>query len=145
MLIKAVLERFYPRYTPNGVVVYLSEAGQKLNGAQLAYIRKLGVKLGEHAKMPNIIIHLPDKEWLVLVEAVMTHGQIDEKRHEGLKELFKGCTSRLVFVSAFPSRNVARKFLHSVSWETKVWIADEPSYLIHFNRRGGLDALFPAN
>jgi len=145
MLLKAVLERFYPRYTPNGVVLYVSEVGRKLSGTELAYIRKLGVELDEHAKMPNVIIHLPDKEWLVLVEAVMTHGPIDEKRHTELKELFKGCTSRLVFVSAFPSRNVAQKFLYSVSWQTKAWIADEPCNLIHFNGREGSDALFPAN
>ncbi len=62
MLLKAVLERFYPRYTPNGVVLYVSEVGRKLSGTELAYIRKLGVELDEHAKMPNVIIHLPDKE-----------------------------------------------------------------------------------
>jgi len=37
------------------------------------------------------------------------------------------------------------KFLYSVSWQTKAWIADEPCNLIHFNGREGSDALFPAN
>jgi adenine-specific DNA-methyltransferase len=138
VLIKALLERFYLRYTPNGVVVYAGEAGRKLYKEELAYIGKLGVKLDEHARMPNVIIHLPDKECLVLVEATATHGPIDAKRHAQLKDLFKGCTSRLVFVSAFPSRNAALKFLYSVSWESEVWIADEPSHLIHFNGRRGL-------
>jgi len=28
---------------------------------------------------------------------------------------------------------VMRSFLGSISWETEVWIADEPDHMMHFN------------
>ena len=71
--------------------------------------------------------------WLVLMEAVSSHGPVDGKRHMELAKLFAGCTAGIVYVSCFPSRAVMRRYLSDISWETEVWCAEDPTHLIHFN------------
>ena len=70
------------------------------------------------------------------------HGPIDAKRHGELSKLFWKCTAGLVYVTAFPNRQIMGKYLPKFAWETEVWIADAPSHLIHFN---GVRFLGPCN
>jgi adenine-specific DNA-methyltransferase len=133
ILIKDIVEEFCSRFTPDGTVVYLGDAGPKLRGDELDYLKALGVVLGERGKMPDVIVHYTEKNWLILIEAVTSHGPMDIKRHNELKELFKGSTAPLVFVTAFATRRAMVRFLADIAWETEVWVADEPSHLIHFN------------
>ena len=72
-------------------------------------------------------------DWLVLVEAVTSHGPVNPKRLGELKHLFKDSTAGLVFVTAFMTRKTMTEFLNDISWETEVWVAEAPSHLIHFN------------
>jgi hypothetical protein len=83
--------------------------------------------------MPDVVLHYPDRNWLVLVESVTSHGPVDGKRHSELSRLFGGSTAGLVYVTAFPGRSVMGRYLGEVAWETEVWVADAPSHLIHFN------------
>ena len=96
-------------------------------------LRKLGVELDRHGKMPDVVLYYREKNWLLLVEAVTSHGPVDGKRHEELMQLFGGSESDLVYVTAFPSRSVMARYLSEIAWETEVWVADAPSHLIHFN------------
>ncbi len=132
-LIKPVMEEFCPRFTPGGIVVYLGDAGDKMKGSEIDNLAALGVAIDSHGKMPDAIVHMPEKNWLVLIEAVTSHGPVDIKRHNELKRLFQGCKAGLVFVTAFESRKAALRYLGEIAWETEVWIADEPTHLIHFN------------
>ncbi len=83
--------------------------------------------------MPDLVVHLPDRNWLVLIEAASSHGPVDAKRHGELNSLFAKSTAGLVFVSAFPDRKAMRKYLHLIAWETEVWCAEDSTHLIHFN------------
>ncbi len=132
-LLKNIIEEFCPRFTPGGTIVYYGDAGDKMRGQELEYLAELGVRLDKHGKMPDLIVHLTDKNWLVLIEAVTSHGPVDVKRHNELKELFGESTAGLVFVTAFETRSAMVRFLRDIAWETEVWIADSPSHLIHFN------------
>ena len=133
VLIKEIVEKFCPRYTPGGALIYLGDAGQKLQGDEIEYLGNLGVTLDGHGKMPDVIVHMTGKGWLILIEAVTSHGPVDIKRHNELKQLFRGSNAGLVFVTAFASRKAAFKYLTQIAWETEVWCADEPDHLIHFN------------
>lgn len=83
--------------------------------------------------MPDVVLHYPEKDWLLLVESVTSHGPVDGKRHGELARLFAGSTAGLVYVTAFPSRAVMTRCVQEIAWETEVWVADAPSHLIHFN------------
>lgn len=133
VLIKKIIEEFCPRFTPGGIVVSIGDAGEKLNIDRPAYLKELGIDVDKHGKMPDVIVHFTQKNWLVLIEAVTSHGPIDIKRHNELKELFRGSRVGLVFVTAFEARRVMSKFLPQIAWETDVWTVESPSHLVHFN------------
>ncbi len=89
--------------------------------------------LDRHGKLPDVVLHFVERNWLLLVESVTSHGPVDGKRHGELKKLFAKCTAGLVFVTAFPNRQIMDRYLPEIAWETEVWCADAPSHLIHFN------------
>ncbi|MBM4118080.1 restriction endonuclease [bacterium] len=132
-LVQRIIEGFCPRFTPGGVVVYLGDTGQRQRHVEVGYLEDLGVEIDEHGKMPDVVVHLRDKDWLVLIEAVTSHGPIGVKRHNELKVVFGSARSGLVFVTAFLTRRAMTKYLNAIAWETEVWVADAPSHIIHFN------------
>ncbi len=132
-LIKQVIEDLCPRFVPGGTVVYIGDAENKFLHLEKEYLKKLGVDVPAPAKMPDVVIHDPKRNWLLLIEAVTSAGPVDAKRRMELKELFKGCTAGLVFVTAFATRTAMRSFLTQISWETEVWFAEDPEHMIHFN------------
>lgn len=83
--------------------------------------------------MPDAAIYYPAKNWIILAEAVTSHGPVDGKRYSELKELFADCTAGLVFLTAFPDRALMARYVSQVAWETEVWCADAPTHLIHFD------------
>ena len=133
VLIKAIVEQFCPRWTPGGRILYVGDAGRDDPVFDTKGFEDLGVQLNKRGKLPDLVIYMTDRNWLVLVEAASSHGPVDGKRHVELAKLFADCTAGLVYVSCFPSRAVMRKFLADISWETEVWCAEDPTHLIHFN------------
>jgi adenine-specific DNA-methyltransferase len=133
ILIKDVLESFCPRFTPGGSVLYIGDAGDKFIINETQKLREMGIELDPHGKMPDIVIYYEQQDWLVLIEAVTSHGPVNLKRHNELKQLFRFSQKSLVFVTAFPSRKEMTRYLAEISWETEVWVADQPDHMIHFN------------
>ncbi|SHE23940.1 BsuBI/PstI family type II restriction endonuclease [Actinomyces glycerinitolerans] len=58
---------------------------------------------------------------------------MDHIRYSELSSLFSRSTADLVYVSCFPDRSVIRRFLPDLAWETEVWLASEPTHMIHLN------------
>jgi hypothetical protein len=133
MLIRALWEEFGPRFVPGGKLVYAGDTGDKWGYFDERLLASLGINVDNHGKMPDVVIYYPDRNWLILAEAVTSHGPVDAKRHKELQAMFQRCKAGLVFVSAFPNRKTFTKYLEVISWETEAWIADNPTHLIHFN------------
>ena len=114
-------------------MAYIGDTEDKFLHLDAAYLEGLGVVIAAAAKMPDVVVHDTRRNWLILIEAVSTAGPVDGKRRKELKELFQGSRAGLVFVTAFESRTAMQSFLSQISWETEVWIADNPDHLIHFN------------
>ena len=132
-LIKDVIEEFAPRFVPDGTLVYAGDTGEKWAYFDQETLANLGVAIGSHGKMPDVVLYEQERRWLLLVECVTSHGPMDGKRHEELADLFAASTAGLVYVTAFPSRSVMTRYLSEIAWETEVWCADAPSHLIHFD------------
>jgi hypothetical protein len=47
--------------------------------------------------------------------------------------LFQTSKFGKVFVTAFPDKQIMAKYLGEIAWETEVWVADNPTHMIHFN------------
>ena len=132
-LIKAIIEQFCPAFAPRGIVIYIGDTENKFVHLEAADLASLGVTLDAAAKIPDVIVHYPAKNWLLLIEAVTSAGPVDGKRRKELKELFAGCKAGLVFVTAFETRRAMQSFLSHIAWESEVWIAEDPDHMIHFN------------
>lgn len=133
VLLKAMVEDFCPRFTPGGQVLYIGDAGDKWALFERETLSSLNVEVDEHGKMPDLVIYLPDRNWLVLLEAASSHGPVDSKRQAELAGLFAQSTAGLVYVSCFPDRAEFRKYVDKIAWESEVWCADHPTHMIHYN------------
>lgn len=133
VLIAKIIEDFCPHFTPGGRVIYVGDADEKWAIFDEEAFKELGIVVDAHGKMPDVVVHHVEQDWLVLIEAVTSHGPVDPKRHEELKALFGNSRAGLVFVTAFLTRKAMVKYLSEISWETEVWVADAPAHLIHFN------------
>ncbi len=132
-LIGQVINEFAPRYAPGAELIYAGDTGRKFGYFNEAALLNLNVKVNEHGQMPDVILYYKTKGWLLLVEAVTSHGPVDGKRHEELAELFKNTKAGLVYVTAFLTKSTMAKYVSEIAWETEVWVAEAPSHLIHFN------------
>jgi len=141
-LIRAVIEDFAPRFAPGSRLVYAGDTGEKWGHFDETLLAELGIRVDSHGKMPDVVLHYPEKNWLLLVESVTSHGPVDGKRHNELAVLFAESKIGLVYVTAFPNRTLMSRHVSEIAWETEVWVADAPSHLIHFD---GLHFLGPYN
>ena len=76
VLLRQIVENFCPYFTPGGLVLYLGDADSKWTEFDVTGLAELGVSVDEHGKMPDLVVYLPDKNWLVLLEAASSHGPV---------------------------------------------------------------------
>ncbi|MBE3076261.1 MAG: restriction endonuclease [Actinobacteria bacterium] len=132
-LIRAIIEDFAPRFAPGGVLIYAGDTGDKWGYFDAPALADLGVTVDSHGMMPDVVLHFVERDWLLLVESVTSHGPVDGKRHDELSGLFAESRAGLVYVTAFPNRATMSRYLREIAWGTEVWVADAPSHLVHFN------------
>jgi len=133
VLIKEIVDEFAKRFTPGGRLIYLGDAAEKHAYFDKDVLHQLGVTVDPHGKMPDGILYDAKRNWLILIEAVTSHGPVNPLRHAQLADLFAESTAGLVFVTAFLDRSTMREYLPEIAWETEVWVADAPDHLIHFD------------
>ena len=132
-LIRTIIEEFGPRFAPGSVLIYAGDTGDKWGYFDAPLLASLGIDVDSHGKMPDVVLYYADRNWLLLVEAVTSHGPVDGKRHAELAHLFAEAKAGLVYVTVFPSRAVMARYLGDIAWETEVWVSEAPSHLIHFD------------
>lgn len=132
-LIGDILTLFHPRFARDSEVLYIGDTGNKTIVFEEDRLRELGVVLHERGKLPDVVLYLRSKNWLYLIESVTSVGPVDDKRYWELVGLFGETSSGLIFVTVFPDRKRFSQFVTSISWETEVWIREDPDHLIHFN------------
>ncbi|GAB1444017.1 BsuBI/PstI family type II restriction endonuclease [Ignavibacteriales bacterium] len=129
----SVLNEFAPRFIKNAKLLYMGDTANKDLYILKEELKRLGVLLTEHNKIPDIVIVDEEKGWLFLIEVVTSHGPISPKRLIELEKLFKPCQLGKIYVTVFPNRTEFKRHIAEIAWETEVWIADAPDHLIHFN------------
>ncbi|MGH9402581.1 MAG: BsuBI/PstI family type II restriction endonuclease [Terriglobia bacterium] len=129
----SIVEQFGPRFAPGATVLYMGDTALKHVVYEAAELRRCGVPLTEHDKLPDVVMYWLEKNWLFLVEAVTSHGPVSPKRHKELEKMLQGCAADRVYVTAFHNMHDFRKYAADIAWETEVWIAENPDHMIHFN------------
>ena len=138
-LIRDIILLFAPRFTPGATVISFGDPGSKTGYFRKEHLAGLGVTIDRHGKMPDVILNFAQKDWLVLIEAVTSHGPVNAKRHNELRDLFLGAKPDLVYVNGFSepgyhgkaslghilgNRGVARRCADpsdSLQWQTVPW------------------------
>ena len=133
VLIEKIITERAPRFTPGGRLIYVGDTDEKFAHFDKSIFANLGITIDYHGKMPDVIIHFTANNWLILIEAVTSHGPINPKRKKELETLFKSSKIPLVMVTAFLSRKAMVGYLTEIAWETDVWVAEDVTHLIHFN------------
>ena len=131
-LIKEIIEEFASRFLAGSMLLYVGDTGNKWGFFDEKTFNKIGLSFDEHGKMPDVIFFNATKKWLILVEAVTSHGPVDSKRQLELDKLFDTSLKK-IYVSAFPNKQTFTKYSQDIAWETEVWIADNATHMIHFN------------
>jgi adenine-specific DNA-methyltransferase len=132
-LIKEIVEEFCSRFVKDGQVLYIGDSGDKFAVWEREALESIGVAVDEHGKMPDLVVLDGASNWLVLIEAVSSHGPMDPKRREELASLFADSDAGLVYVTAFKDRKALSQYLDAISWETEVWVVETPTHMIHFD------------
>jgi type II restriction enzyme len=124
---------FAPRFAPGSLLLYLGDTAQKHLHVDQVVLDVLKIPVTKHDKLPDVVLHLPTKNWLFLIEAVTSHGPVSPKRKHELETVLESCPIPRVYVSAFPDAKEFKRHAENIAWETEVWIAEMPDHLIHFN------------
>ncbi|MFN8453301.1 MAG: BsuBI/PstI family type II restriction endonuclease [Anaerolineae bacterium] len=134
LLQKQVIEEFLPRFGGEGCqVLYLGDTSNKILHIAKDELERLNFFELSHEELPDIMAHNPIQNWLYLIEAIHSSGPMNKIRILELKHLTKSCSAKIIFVTAFLTKDDFRKWVMDITWETEVWIADNPDHLIHFD------------
>lgn len=129
----AIVEQLGPRFAPGATVLYVGDTALKHVVYEAEELKRMGVPITAHDKLPDVVLYRSDRNWLYFIEAVTSHGPVSPKRHRELEKMLKDCPADRVYVTAFQTMNDFRKYAADIAWETEVWIAENPGHMVHFN------------
>ena len=130
---KAIIEEFAPRFAPNSIVLYVGDTRDKDLYKDEKILKELHITMGEHEKLPDIILYQEEKGWVFFIEAVTSVGPISPKRMIEIGEMTNKCGYGKVYITAFLNMKTFTKFAQDLAWETEVWLAEMPDHMIHLN------------
>lgn len=130
---KNIIEQFAPRFAPGSDVLYLGDTAKKQLIIDKDKLDKLGVPITDHNKLPDVVLYDRERNRLLFIEAVTSHGPMSPKRVVELEDITSNCDSVAIFVSAFLNFAEFRRHSKKISWDTEVWISDQPDHMIHYN------------
>jgi len=133
LLQAAILEEFAPRFAPGALLVYFGDTANKMLYLDKKLMQNLNLLVGQHEKLPDVVLYHSETSRLFLIEAVTSHGPVSPKRHHELEEMFSEVQANRVYVSAFPDFKEFKNHMTNIAWETEVWISSIPDHLIHYN------------
>jgi len=138
------MEEFAPRFAHGAKLLYMGDAANKTLIMDAAALTRLGFPADKHSKLPDIVLFLPKKNWLYLIEVVTSHGPVSPKRYEELERIFSKSKVERVYVSVFPDFKEFLRHARNIAWDTEIWIAEAPDHLIHYNGDKFIGARKPA-
>ena len=86
-----VITELRGRFFPHAELVYVGDAARKMLYVNENLLRDLDIPITEHDKLPDIVYYDRERNLLILIEVVTSHGPISPKRQMELEEVLKGC------------------------------------------------------
>jgi len=128
-----IVEQFAPRFAPHAKLIYMKGAKNVAQIMDKSVLKRFGFSLENQSIWPDVIFYVPRKRWVYLVDVAALNGPVSLPRRQELEAMFAEKNNRCVYVSAFLDFKDFKRHGFGIAWDTKVWIAEAPDHLIHFN------------
>lgn len=130
---KAIVEEFLPRFLVDPELLYIGDTAKKILIHDAQRMANIGLPAFSHDILPDVVAIDRAHNRIFFIEAVYSANPISRVRHLTLEKFSTNCPMGKIYVSAFPDRSAFRRWIPELSWETEVWLASDPSHMIHFN------------
>lgn len=132
-LLKAVVDEFLPRHARSYKVLFLEDNLYKYTPTAL--LKEYNLDDFGDRQAPDVLAVDKDRNLLFIFECAHSANPISAIRHLELTAMTAGCVGMLrrVFVTVLKDRKALKQFITDISWETEVWLADDPEHVIHFD------------
>ncbi|TVP78204.1 MAG: DUF1317 family protein [Puniceicoccaceae bacterium] len=131
-LIRASCEHYVPRFLPGYEVLYIDDAdGERIRELDRDNFYRAGIEIGLTDSMPDALLWNPDLDWLWVIEAVTSDGEVDHHKMSNLTALAKRCGKKGIgFTTTYQTWNAAARRqgkYKNISPGTYIWIQDDPT------------------
>ncbi len=97
----AVLEKFIPQFAPRAQVLFLRGNDDRPAIFVTGTLQRLNIPVDKLNKLPDVILHLPQRRLLLLLEL---RQLISTSRHTELERILVSCHVRREYVSVLPDK-----------------------------------------
>lgn len=136
-LIAQIVTEFLPRFGYSADILYVGSATERFLHRDDDTFRELGFPvISRDTELPDVVAYSRQKNWLYFIEAVHSFGPISPTRLLKLELLAKQSkVEGVVYVTAFLDMGTFVDWLRrkEIAWETEVWIAEDPSHMVHMD------------
>lgn len=131
-LIRASCEYYVQHFLPGYEVLYIDEAdGDRIGEPARENFYRAEIDIGLADSMPDVLLWNPETDWLWVIEAVSSDGEVDHHKVSNLTELARRCgKAGIGFTTTYQTWSVAarRQAKHkNIEPDTYIWIQEDPS------------------
>lgn len=131
-LIKASVENYAPRFLPGYELLYVDDSdGDRISDVERAKMKAAGVELTLEDAMPDALLWNPKTDYLWVIEAVTSDGEVDAHKVTQLHRLAERCgKSGVGFTTTYRTwkEAAARQGKHqNIAYDTFIWIQGDPA------------------
>jgi len=131
-LIEASIMIYAPRFLPDYQILYKDDSdGDRISASERAAMKAAGVELGLKDSMPDVLLWCPETDWLWVIEAVTTDGEVDPHKVRNMTALSKRHGKKGIgFTTTYNSwRDVASRQhkVRNIEIGTYIWLLEDPT------------------
>jgi len=131
-LIQASINYYASRFLPGYQVLYVDDAdGDRITAQERERMKAAGVELTLEDAMPDVLLWNPQTDWLWVIEAVTSDGEVDLHKVTQMERLAKRCGKAGVgFTTTYRTwkEAAARQGTHgNIAVGTYIWIQGDPA------------------
>lgn len=124
------IELFGPRYASNALILHLWDRANAIAIHEQEWLERLKAPI-PFTSMPDILLYSEEKNWLILIELLTSHGPITEERWQDLANWCEQCVAERIYLSILFDKHDYKKSVLDIAWDSRVWIAHFPDHIIH--------------
>ena len=131
-LIRVSCEVYAPHFLPGYEVLYIDDAdGDRVSEPERDNFYRAGIDIGLADSMPDVLLWNNETDWLWVIEAVTSDGEVDHHKVSSLTALANRCgKAGIGFTTTYQTWSAAasrQKRHKNLAPNTYLWIQEDPS------------------